>query len=156
MDTMKATKMQPATDAVIEELRLLAQAATPGPWKACRNHECYEGAYFEIDPEDEAEYAAKPFTRIEARTRVVAAAHDLFEFDREDAAFIASANPAAILELLDRLDAAEKERNVLKGKVERMEKRLRLILEEPENTMSNSKAMREMVKQARLALENLK
>ncbi len=41
----------------------------------------------------------------------------------------------------------------LRAKVERMEKRLRLILEEPENTMSNSKAMREMIKQARLALE---
>ena len=36
--------------------------------------------------------------------------------------------------------------------IERMEKRLRLILEEPENTMSNGKAMREMLRQARLAL----
>ena len=93
----------------INELRRLAQAATPGPWKACRNHECYEGAYFEIDPEDESEYAAKPFTRIEARTGVVAAAHDLFEFDREDAEFIAAANPVTINELLDRIEAAEKD-----------------------------------------------
>lgn len=44
----------------------------------------------------------------------------------------------------------------LRAKVERMEKRLRLILEEPENTMSNSKALREMVRQARLALEESK
>ena len=36
--------------------------------------------------------------------------------------------------------------------IERMEKHLRLILEEPENTMSNGKAMREMLRQARLAL----
>ena len=47
---------------------------------------------------------------------------------------------------------ARDERDSLRGKVAHMEKRLRLILEEPENTMSNSKAMREMVRQARLAL----
>jgi hypothetical protein len=40
--------------------------------------------------------------------------------------------------------------------IERMEKHLRLILEEPENTMSNGKAMREMLRQARLALEESK
>ena len=40
--------------------------------------------------------------------------------------------------------------------IERMEKHLLLILEEPENTMSNSKAMREMIRQARLALEESK
>ena len=57
-------------------------------------------------------------------------------------------------ELRSKIEAAEKGRNVLKARVERMEKRLRLILEEPENTMSNSKAMREMLRQARLALEN--
>ena len=44
----------------------------------------------------------------------------------------------------------------LRAKIEQMEKRLRLILEEPENTMSNSKALREMVRQARLALEESK
>ena len=62
----------------------------------------------------------------------------------------------AAVEMIDRLEAAEKERDVLKAKIERMEKRLRLILEEPENTMSNSKAMREMLRQARLALEETK
>ena len=44
----------------------------------------------------------------------------------------------------------------LRAKIEQMEKRLCLILEEPENTMSNSKALREMVRQARLALEESK
>ena len=64
---------------------------------------------------------------------------------------------AAVVKRLDaQCDAAEKERDVLNAKVERMEQRLRLILEEPENTMSNSKAMREMLKQARLALEGSK
>lgn len=112
--------------------------------------------------------------------------------------FIAAANPTAISELLDRLEAAESEaleqarlngmggereaalmarleaaeksdaesiamyrkardeRDALCAKIERMEKRLRLIREEPENTMSNSKALREMVRQARLALEESK
>ena len=58
----------------------------------------------------------------------------------------------AAVEMIERLEAAEKERDALRGKVALMEKRLRLILEEPENTMSNSKAMREMIRQARLAL----
>ena len=58
--------------------------------------------------------------------------------------------------LMAKLEAAEKERDALRAKSEQMEKRLRLILEEPENTMSNSKALREMVRQARLALEESK
>ena len=61
-----------------------------------------------------------------------------------------------VLELIERLRAAEKERDALRTKIGRMETRLRLILDEPENTMSNSKAMREMIKQARLALEESK
>ena len=83
----------------------------------------------------------------------------------------------AAVEMIERLEAAEKERDALRSvlaefqygaavanetikalqaKIEAMEKRLRLILEEPENTMSNSKAMREMLRQARLALEETK
>lgn len=50
----------------------------------------------------------------------------------------------------------EAERDALRAKIERMEKHLLLILEEPENTMSNGKAMREMLRQARLALEESK
>ena len=83
----------------------------------------------------------------------------------------------AAVEMIDRLEAAEEdialkekvidalgselnaianERDALRAKIEAMKKRLRLILEEPENTMSNSKALREMVRQARLALEETK
>ena len=50
----------------------------------------------------------------------------------------------------------ERKCDELRAKIEQMEKRLRLILEEPENTMSSSKALREMVRQARLALEESK
>ena len=56
----------------------------------------------------------------------------------------------------DAIDELIAERDALRAKIEQMEKRLRLILEEPENTMSNSKALREMVRQARLALEESK
>ena len=77
---------------------------------------------------------------------------------------------AAMQEIIHRLEAAEKDRarflvemgrlcaqcDALRAEIERMTKRLRLILEEPENTMSNSKAMREMLRQARLALEESK
>ena len=59
-------------------------------------------------------------------------------------------------EMIAAADAAIAERDALRAKIDRMEKRLRLILEEPENTMSNSKAMREMLRQARLALEESK
>ena len=86
------------------------------------------------------------------------------------AKFYAAANPAAISELLDRLEAAEKsdaesiamyrkardERDALRAKIDAMEKRLRLILEEPENTLSNSKALREVIRQAKLALKESK
>ena len=54
------------------------------------------------------------------------------------------------------LNAVANERDALRAKIEQMEKRLRLIREEPGNTMSNSKALREMVRQARLALEESK
>ena len=58
--------------------------------------------------------------------------------------------------LWDQYVALEKERDALHAKIKQMTKRLHLILEEPENTMSNSKAMREMLRQARLALEESK
>ena len=61
-----------------------------------------------------------------------------------------------IMRLRNAYYALFQERDALRARIEAMEKRLRLILEEPENTMSNSKALREMVRQARLALEESK
>ena len=150
-----------------KELRRLAQAATPHVGHACK----YQDAHWLREGHVDFENA------------------DLFiasERPQEDAAFYAASNPSAVIELLDRLEAAEKEvahikevefprkmravavgwekkcarleqeRDALRAKIEAMKKRLRLILEEPENTMSNSKALREMVRQARLALEESK
>ena len=81
--------------------------------------------------------------------------------------------PAEINELLGRLEAAEKdialkeriidslgselnavakERDALRSKNHQYEMRLRKILEAPEDSMSNSKALAEIIRQARLAL----
>ena len=65
---------------------------TPTPWKACKAHEDFDGPYFDIDPEDRAEYDAKPYTSIRAESgQVVTNAHDRFEFKPGDAAFIVKA-----------------------------------------------------------------
>ena len=91
------------------------------------------------------------------------------KFEQPDPHEVSEAIDAAV-EMIERLEAAEGDRSnfllemgrlcaqcaALRARIETMEKRLRLILEEPENTMSNSKAMREMIRQARLALEESK
>ena len=139
----------------INKLRQLAQAATPGPWKMLPVG----------DGRQKFAVADSEFLSILTVTDEGGATFGTV-YDDDDARFIAAANPATAIELLDRLEAAEKEieswkglakqfgneADALRAKVAEMEKRLRLILEEPENTMSNGKAMREMVKQARLAL----
>ena len=80
------------------ELRRLAQAATPHVGHACK----YQDAHWLREGHVDFENA------------------DLFiasERPQEDAAFYAAANPAAISELLDRLEAAEKERDELRAEV---------------------------------------
>jgi len=54
--------------------------------------------------------------------------------------------------LCARIEVAEKELDALRSKNNQYEMRLRKILEEPENTISNSKALAEAIRQARLAL----
>ena len=73
-----------------DELRRLAEAATPGPWKVERD-----------DPSPDVH---------DATGSVIATTmhSDLSRMeDGHNAAFIAAANPAAVLALLDRLRAAE-------------------------------------------------
>ena len=62
----------------------------------------------------------------------------------------------AIDAAVEMIDRGAQETAALRAKVERMTKRLHLILEEPEKSMSDSKALREIVRQARLALEKSK
>lgn len=53
---------------------------------------------------------------------------------------------------LAQIATLEKERDALRSKNHQYQVRLRKILEEPENTMSNSKALAEVIRQARIAL----
>lgn len=94
----------------IEELRAAYEAATGGEWKPCRAHEGYEGAYFHIDPEEQAEYDACPFVSIDAPTGTVVKAHDLFELERANANFIALAHNLmpALLEAVKALEEIRK------------------------------------------------
>lgn len=90
----------------LEELKAAYGAATPGEWKACRSHEEFTGLMFEIDEEDRVYYESRPFTHIRTETETVAAAHDLFEFERTDATFIALSHNLmpALLEAVEKLE----------------------------------------------------
>ena len=176
----------------INELRRLAQAATPGPWKTGQYLGSLRQFVIHTDVGDKGRGSDVAFTSIAFGSDETVA----------NARLIAAANPSAISELLDRLEAteeerdglhhcfnewidktewvqrginkgtispkylglhradviasllgaAEKERDALRSKNHQYEERLRKILEEPENTMSNSKALAEVIRQARLAL----
>ena len=78
----------------INELRRLAQVATPGPWVS---HGRYIGTPRHMSYIGEVRDQCGNWSDTEK--------------SRADAAFIAAANPAAISELLDRFEAAEKERD---------------------------------------------
>ena len=64
---------------------------TPTPWKACKDHEDFDGPYFDIDPEDEGLYAKRPYVRICSKSDYVTTNHDLFTFRPGDAEFIVKA-----------------------------------------------------------------
>jgi len=91
----------------INSLRRLAQAATPGPW------EFWHGMIAtDIDNDGGVVIANRPTPsggKLQARVDT-------------NFQYIVAANPAAITELLDRLEAAEKERDELRARIEAMEK----------------------------------
>ena len=88
----------------INKLRQLVQAATPGPWVS-------QGRY--IGTPRHMSYIGE--------VRDQCGNWSDTEKSRSDAAYIAAVNPAAISELLDRLEAAEKERDALRAKITEME-----------------------------------
>ena len=84
-----------------EELRKLAEAATPGPWWADT------GATIG-DDSDEATHVWYRASRNDLYLTIGKVLdNDLDQTTFEDAEFIAAANPTAVLGLLDQLDAAE-------------------------------------------------
>lgn len=60
---------------------------TPGPWKACRDNEGWNGPYYESDKGDEL----RPFTSIECEDGVIFNAHDLCTIAEANARLIAAA-----------------------------------------------------------------
>ena len=72
---------------------------TPGPWKACRSNEEFDGVMFEKDSDDDP----YPIVRIVSKTKTIAAAHDLFVFDEHNARLIQEA--PNILEALKKTTA---------------------------------------------------
>ena len=89
-----------------KELRRLAQAATPGPWKL-------------LPVGDRAKrFAVADINFLSVLTVVYECGTNFGAVYLDgDAKFIAAANPAAISELLDRLEAAEKERDELRAEL---------------------------------------
>ena len=88
------------------ELRRLAQAATPGPWYVTGKLTRYVEAL--IDGGLIQEVAACGPTKADG---------GYGPQQEANARLIAAANPATISELLDRLEAAEKERDALRAEV---------------------------------------
>ena len=100
------------------ELRRLAQEATPGPWKKIPVG----------DGRQKFAVADSEFLSILTVTDEGGATFGTV-YDDADAKFMTAANPATISELLDRLEAAEKERDAaelmslaLRARVEQMER----------------------------------
>ena len=89
-----------------KELRRLAQDATPGPWYVTGKLTRYVEA--RIDGGLIQEVAACGPTKADG---------GYGPQQEANARLIAAANPAAISELLDRLEAAEKERDILRDKL---------------------------------------
>ena len=94
----------------IAELRRLAEAATPGPWEAFgavdgRRGERWLGVTTDMRATESA------------RAGDVFAAQDC---TRQDALFIAAANPAAVLGLLDHLAHMREARDNARAEVERL------------------------------------
>jgi len=103
----------------INELRQSAQAATPGPWIAKNvsgagleihmSHPVYPDKEWPAFGTDSA-FCKKGLVSYETWTQFPHEVRDAQQ--SKNARLIAAANPAAISELLDRLEAAEKEREI--------------------------------------------
>lgn len=93
----------------INELRRLAQAATPGPWIAAGP------SFGESLPKHLNEVVVDREGDEDDGYSICNAPIGLNEERSDDMEFIAEANPLAIEELLDRLETAEKERDALRA-----------------------------------------
>lgn len=81
----------------LEELRSIALAATPGPWNWVGDLSMNEAS---LESPSEEGYVLSAYGLH---------TEGFVDVGESDAAFIAAANPATVLALLDRLEAAERE-----------------------------------------------
>jgi len=122
-----------------KELRRLTQVATPGPW---------------INYGRQPNGAGLPHSAVGAKTliaRVYSEAYGDAGQETANASFIAAANPAAISELLDRLEVAERERDALRVELNEIRywtavahdtiKALNARIEAAENDAAHQKAL---------------
>lgn len=93
----------------INELRRLAQGATPGPWSGCGP------SFGESLPKYLNEVVVDREGDEDDCYSICNAPIGLDEEHSADMTFIAAANPAVVSELLDRLEAAEKDLESWKG-----------------------------------------
>lgn len=123
----------------INELRRLAQAATPGPWEAttvvtsigaCHKVGPFPGKTTEHPPRHACLYVDYESADNPADREIYA-----------NASFIAAANPAAISELLDRLEAAEKERDAARKCADMLALALNTSNHERDNLRARIEAM---------------
>ena len=115
----------------VAELRRLAEAATPGPWEAFgavdgRRGERWLGVTTDMRATESA------------RAGDVFAAQDC---TRQDALFIAAANPAAVLGLLDRLAHMTEARDNARAEVERLAAAVRRVWELHRESRSSLSAL---------------
>ena len=135
----------------IKELRQLAQAATPGPWYVTGKLTRYVEA--RIDGGLIQEVAACGPTKADG---------GYGPQQEANARLIAAANPAAISELLDRLKAAEKERDALRAENERIDEAMESLLIRCDDSDSamygtlSTSFVRDTVRIARGAMEESK
>ena len=114
-----------------KELRRLAQAATPGPWAS-------QGRY--IGTPRHMSYIGE--------VRDQCGNWSDTEKSRADSAFIAAANPAAINDLLDRLEAAEKDIALKERIIDSLGSELNAVANERDDLLAR---IREMERQEPVA-----
>lgn len=97
----------------LNELRKIAEAATPGPWKAethCAYTEDKYHAVYSVDAGDSP-----------VISQLGCGCCDVgLEVSKPDAAFVAAFNPEAVLALLSRLEQAEQDRDKLRNRLDAM------------------------------------
>ena len=112
-----------------KELRRLAQAATPGPW---------------INHGRQPYVAGLPHSSVAAKTllaRVYSEAYGDVKQETANASFIAAANPAAITELIDRLEAAEKDIALKERIIDSLGSELNAVAKERDELRNKIEAM---------------